>query len=242
MGQPTVRACEIEGCERKPHSRGVCERHYRRLMKYGDARISPRPRRTATECSVVGCGQARRKREWCELHYSRWQRRGSVADDAQAWVWENRESCAYCGASKSANRGRSKYCSQSCAVMFSRNRGERPRAVECGVCGASISLDVRHPSGRLKYTSARTCRKCRAPHLTQHIPTLAARDGHACGICGEDVDLRLQYPDSDSASVDHIIPRSLGGPDELANYRLSHLRCNIRRGNRMDRYLVAAGG
>jgi 5-methylcytosine-specific restriction endonuclease McrA len=40
------------------------------------------------------------------------------------------------------------------------------------------------------------------------------------------------YPDPLSASVEHVIPRSLGGGDDLANLRLSHLHCNTSRGAR----------
>jgi 5-methylcytosine-specific restriction endonuclease McrA len=34
------------------------------------------------------------------------------------------------------------------------------------------------------------------------------------------------------ASVDHIMPRSLGGGNEMANLRLLTWKCNNRRGNR----------
>ncbi|MGB3604228.1 MAG: HNH endonuclease [Gordonia sp. (in: high G+C Gram-positive bacteria)] len=45
--------------------------------------------------------------------------------------------------------------------------------------------------------------------------------GTVCHICG--------LPGADSA--DHVIPRSLGGPDTLDNLRPAHLACNQRRGN-----------
>jgi 5-methylcytosine-specific restriction endonuclease McrA len=34
------------------------------------------------------------------------------------------------------------------------------------------------------------------------------------------------------ASVDHIVPLSLGGPHTLDNAQLAHLRCNAIKGNR----------
>lgn len=49
--------------------------------------------------------------------------------------------------------------------------------------------------------------------------TLAAY-GTVCHICHQ--------PGADSA--DHIVPRSLGGPDTLDNLRPAHLSCNQRRG------------
>jgi len=52
-----------------------------------------------------------------------------------------------------------------------------------------------------------------------------ARDGLVCGICSGDVEL----PD---VHIDHITPYSKGGADVLANLRVTHSLCNIRRGNR----------
>lgn len=39
--------CQIEGCARCTHARGYCERHYRRLMRYGDPLAGRRSRGTA---------------------------------------------------------------------------------------------------------------------------------------------------------------------------------------------------
>ncbi len=58
------------------------------------------------------------------------------------------------------------------------------------------------------------------------------RDGWVCGICDEPVDPKLRHPDRMSASLDHVVPISLGGDHSYANTRCSHWICNIRRGNR----------
>jgi hypothetical protein len=59
------------------------------------------------------------------------------------------------------------------------------------------------------------------------------RDGWRCGICTESVNPLAAYPDPMSASLDHIQPLSLQGTHTYDNVRLAHLRCNIRRGNRV---------
>ena len=46
-----------------------------------------------------------------------------------------------------------------------------------------------------------------------------------CALCGDAVD-----PD-ERVAVDHIVPVSRGGSHDLANLRVTHARCNIRRGN-----------
>jgi 5-methylcytosine-specific restriction endonuclease McrA len=53
------------------------------------------------------------------------------------------------------------------------------------------------------------------------------RDGYVCGICGGDVE-------PTDIHLDHVIPYSHGGPTTVENLRVTHSRCNIRRGNRVD--------
>lgn len=51
-----------------------------------------------------------------------------------------------------------------------------------------------------------------------------------CGICKEHIDTQLTYPEPMSLSIDHIIPRSLGGSHKIDNLRAAHLLCNAKRG------------
>lgn len=53
-----------------------------------------------------------------------------------------------------------------------------------------------------------------------------------CGICKEHIDSSLAYPDHMSLSIDHIIPRSLGGSHKIDNLQPAHLLCNSKRGAR----------
>jgi HNH endonuclease len=48
------------------------------------------------------------------------------------------------------------------------------------------------------------------------------RDEGRCWLCGE----------SGADTVDHIVPRSLGGTNALTNLAAAHALCNKRRGNR----------
>lgn len=70
---------------------------------------------------------------------------------------------------------------------------------------------------------------------SRNTPLLKARifyrDKGICQICNEPIDLTLEYPDMQSFSVDHIIPRSHGGNHALSNLQAAHLVCNIKRGN-----------
>jgi 5-methylcytosine-specific restriction endonuclease McrA len=52
------------------------------------------------------------------------------------------------------------------------------------------------------------------------------RDGWKCGLCGDPVDSDLSYPHPQSASLDHIVPISRGGPHTYDNVQCAHLSCN----------------
>jgi 5-methylcytosine-specific restriction endonuclease McrA len=67
----------------------------------------------------------------------------------------------------------------------------------------------------------------RAPQ--RHVPftrrNLYRRDQYTCQYCG-------QKPGSENLSIDHIVPRSLGGRTTWTNCVLACIRCNIRKSNR----------
>jgi 5-methylcytosine-specific restriction endonuclease McrA len=66
-----------------------------------------------------------------------------------------------------------------------------------------------------------------------------ARDGWICGICTEHVDSAIKWPAPFSASLDHIVPLSKGGPHTRANTQLAHLACNMQKGATLSAEEVA---
>lgn len=65
------------------------------------------------------------------------------------------------------------------------------------------------------------------------LQDLVARRGVICAWCGEAIDLRVEWPDPLSKSIDHIVPISRGGSHELSNCQLMHLGCNSQKGDRL---------
>lgn len=64
---------------------------------------------------------------------------------------------------------------------------------------------------------------------------LRDRDGDKCGICRRKINFTLRSGTKGNPrgpSIDHIVPRSQGGLNDLANLRCAHWACNQRRGNR----------
>lgn len=68
------KTCSVEGCNGKSHARGLCQKHYRKFMRWGD------PTHNENKpflCSVEGCTRKARTRGLCKLHYYRLKANGS---------------------------------------------------------------------------------------------------------------------------------------------------------------------
>lgn len=95
----------------------------------------------------------------------------------------------------------------------------------CAACG--LPLKFANPRGVWH-------NECR-PHKFYASPerrrAIYERDSWTCQLCMEPVDPDAPHRDKWSATLDHIIPRSLGGSNDDENLRLAHLVCNSIRGN-----------
>lgn len=102
-------------------------------------------------------------------------------------------------------------------------------SVACGSCGKAMYRPR---------SDAPTCKACRmrakrAVYIHPDIRrSIYVRDGWTCGFCGEAVEDGLPSSSPWQATLDHIIPRSLGGSDDASNLRLLHRYCNAVRSNR----------
>lgn len=69
--------------------------------------------------------------------------------------------------------------------------------------------------------------------MSSQLQRVAERDGWRCWVCGNDVDPSGPAGSAHAASVDHVVPRALGGKTETDNLRLAHRRCNTQRGSKL---------
>jgi 5-methylcytosine-specific restriction endonuclease McrA len=110
----------------------------------------------------------------------------------------------------------------------------RPRefcSARCGRRSAKREYD-KSENGRASRSRQAHVRRMResGAEVERFTPMeIFARDKWRCGVCGKRVP-KVKHPDPLSASLDHVIPLSEGGPHTRANVRLAHLICNsVRR-------------
>lgn len=126
-----------------------------------------------------------------------------------------------------------KCCSYECGYRYQNNKTTRSINNElCVRCGSSLQ----HKRMGAMYCS-RTCKsmdhnfKHRARGgrrtTTARRRLIIERDRSVCYLCG------ILVP-FDEVEVDHLLPRSRGGTSEPHNLAVSCMKCNRRRGNRIE--------
>ena len=154
--------------------------------------------------------------------------------------------CRLCAAPFVQHQGRA-YCSPACSDLAAGwyRRGAL-RLVSCFSCGDTMEVPARQ--GRYQCESCRSASKRRERKTRGNTHRKRAlrfgvgyepinpddiyrRDNWVCGICLKMIDSTLAYPHAKSASLDHVIPMSLGGDHMRNNVQASHLECNLAKGN-----------
>lgn len=89
----------------------------------------------------------------------------------------------------------------------------------CSECG-----DLFRPRASTALTCSKACNRARKIKQRKAGPGKPERSAEcSSGPRGDD----------EGPTVDHIHPRSKGGPDDLDNLQLAHWRCNRAKGNRI---------
>lgn len=179
-------------------------------------------------CSVDACEGPVRKRGWCASHYHQWKRTGEDPKPFK-WKWAEVQPCIVCGSEERTPELR-RFCSWACRQLHVKHGGSVPSSVGCILCGTTIDLTARGKRGQRKKASTKLCRPCKLDYSKYKMTArqLAIRDGAFCGICEQPVDMDIRRADDAKwcASVDHILPRALGGSHDPDNLQLAHLYCN----------------
>jgi len=105
------------------------------------------------------------------------------------------------------------------------------RGCRCATCRAGVSEreTERRRGGAAPTPGSRNGRGTWIDPVKRH--RIYERDGWSCGLCGLETLKRYVAGDPLSPSLDHVVPRSLGGGNEDENLRAAHIKCNAIRGD-----------
>lgn len=235
------RFCLIDDCPGKVMARSLCSRHYHNYRNHG----TPLPEIICLECGadLTGAHRGRKRCAPCAVVAANARRR--ERDTAARPPFGPRD-CYRCGEKTEPTRNARKLC-KSCLQdgpsPCSEPDCDRPvRARD--VCSMHYKRLMRAEGAwepepwddrrRNNYHKRRALKAGSAASGAFANATVFERDGWVCGLCDEPVPRDAVYPDPLSASLDHVVPLSLGGAHSLENVQLAHLSCNVRKGARVD--------
>ena len=165
--------------------------------------------------------------------------------------------CLLCNKPVLSRTGRTKYCSRDCYLEANKRlqrqkywekKKDNPetKTVICGWCEKELVLPYSanaprkyHPECKIQARRARDRIKTvrRQGYRSNYIVTheeIAQRDNYTCQLCQKPVDMSLPRTSKFGATLDHKIPISKGGTDNLENLQLAHWVCNNRKSDRTD--------
>jgi 5-methylcytosine-specific restriction endonuclease McrA len=171
--------------------------------------------------------------------------------------------CQYCRAQFQSSSAR-RFCSTQCRLDAGRiesrvryweaRKEKAPSFVTtpCGWCNeprtyefGKSTVRAYHPECTIEARRARyRIKTVKRQGLVNKPSRLAADEvvrvyGNTCAICNEPIDLTLKRTSSRGLTVDHWIPLSKGGSDDMSNLRPAHWNCNRKKSDKLPKEVNA---
>lgn len=189
------------------------------------------------------------KRKYCSRECARLDRikDGMLKKQAKQIEWEKEHTkiCPICKKQFIANNKLAMYCSDECCYEGQlKNKREEwranytPRTFACAECGKLVVTECgstrtlycsdacMNRSMKRDYKLRRAERMQKAFIENVGMRSTFRRYKGRCGICGLPVPRTVEPSNIWAATVDHIVPLSLGGEHRKANCQLAHRICN----------------
>ena len=146
-----------------------------------------------------------------------------------AWIWQAEEGAEQRKREELAKAVEDRRANQEAAKSVNTERPSSPRLPN------GIGRPKRRQRSRFRRRLATRERQILVTKKPQRDRSLRnrvflplfTRDGGRCGVCGRPVSMEM-----DDSHVDHIVPASRGGTDDIDNLQLAHRICNERKGDR----------
>lgn len=156
--------------------------------------------------------------------------------------------CVICGGDFEPYYESQVCCNSECGSYWAgQNRSKPPLiTIECERCGKEVVTHEYTGAIQPKLCEAcyrakerdrkrvRRARKAKLPAEEINEHDVYRRDKWICQICGQPIDPDCEWPDSQSPSIDHVKPISLGGHHVMSNVQAAHLGCNCSKGSHYE--------
>lgn len=196
------RTCSVDGCDRRPRTRGWCNPHYLKWHRTGDPEYQ-RPARLVSACSVDGCERPERCRGWCNAHYQRWYHETDPGKAAIRRYRTEKGACSFAGCSKSSRagglcEGHGKQLKLGKTLKPLQRRTD-PKARDgqgnklCGTCDFWLPVVLFARSAYRADGLCAQCGRCRSSAALvrkfgitlERYEQLLADQGAGCAVCGK---------------------------------------------------------
>lgn len=189
-------------------------------------------------CKILDCDKPSKAKGICAMHYARLTRHG----DVNYVTTYPAKTCKINNCDKSAhykNRGRRGWCCMHYSRWLLHGNpytDMKRKHYSCTIAGC----DNKHSGKGLcsnHYAYKRRNEKGRGHR--RYYKDLLWNQGFVCNICS----INIKYGDGD---VDHVIPVTKGGGDDISNLQVLCHACNMRKFNHYDIFtnmytLIASG-
>ena len=230
-------SCGDPECVRKARAYGRDPDKHRAKMRERAARLRAEGAEVAhmedRACEACGCTyrvEARLPQRYCSQKCNASQqdmRAKAILGGQTARTF----TCKTCGRDFQTT-WRALFCSPLCSYLDRYNPSCEVVRSTCRTCGRTI---LWHSTRT--YCST-TCKRNRPQRWRKHALAVYERDQWTCQLCGTPTLREWVKGDMRSPTLDHIMPRSLGGSDDIGNLRTAHWLCNSIRGNQAETHAV----
>ena len=165
--------------------------------------------------------------------------------------------CPECDTEFTTTRQNQLYCSNDCTYSANlRQKREQwaaeyePKSFVCKECGAEVTTVCGEPRSAFcsdecsERFTRRVYKERRGEHMKRAFrkqvvfKKIYQRDGGVCQICGLPVAFDKTPEQIWAATIDHIIPLSVGGTHEPGNCQLAHRICNSLKSQEDDGFYI----
>ena len=164
------------------------------------------------------------------------------------------KTCMYCNAVFEPRSGRSKYCRTCAPIVHAKQRytwfeNNRERNSDKCLDYYYTHLEALHAYGKNWRKENQDKRRVNQHNRRARIKgnggtlppdaedVLFKQQSGLCYLCNNPFPML-----NDPASIDHKIPISRGGSNDISNVALAHLSCNLQKGTKTDIEFAGVGG